>query len=541
MMTYEYRLTAQGFVPFIRDAEGNLHQVAVAALSLAQIAFLSCCEVEAGLAGNRGGGKTETMVIDFLSGIGRGWGANYKGVLIRQSQREMSDLIRMLDSIIKPIWPKAAFNKLKNYYEWPTGEVLELSYFDVPEDFDLYQGKSYVWIGFEELTLWPDLKCFLLMLSCLRSPIPDIPRKIRFTCNPSGVGHNAVKHRYNLHGVPTEIAGPAIIETNKDGSSHSRRMIFASYDDNVILRRTDPGYMRNIEEACAGDPAKLKAWKYGDWSVVSGGAFDGIFFDHTNTIYEDEFEIPASGYCFMSYDDGDSKPSACLFWYLNSEGCDIKFKDGRVRSGRPGDLHLVGEYYHWSGVPNEGIKGPITDKLNAIQQYKINRGWRRRDPMTGNIIDYFKGRKGRGGGGGVADNSIFDEWNGTSVANEFLRPVRINGENVPGIEWTAADKKPGSRVAGFTLMRERLIATAPRPGSNRREGPALFVVKEQCPHFCRTVPVLPRDKRNPDDVDSNAEDHIFDACRYALRYDPMPDVWIGSLNQYNQRRQRRIA
>lgn len=218
----------------------------------------------------------------------------------------------------------------------------------------------------------------------------------------------------------------------------------------------------------------------------------------------------------MSHDDGDTRPSATLFWWLNTEGCDVRYKDGRVKSGRAGDLHLIGEVYRWTGKPNEGIKGPITDKLAAIQQYKINRGWRWRDPLNNKWRDLFKR--------GVADNSIFDEWNDTSVANEFLKPVRINGEAHPGIEWEPADKSPGSRVAGFTLMRERLIATAPRAGSIRREGPGLFVVKDHCPNFCRTIPVLQRDKRNPDDVATDGEDHVFDACRYALRYSPAPAV-----------------
>jgi hypothetical protein len=51
-------------------------------------------------------------------------------------------------------------------------------------------------------------------------------------------------------------------------------------------------------------------------------------------------------------------------------------------------------------------------------------------------------------------------------------------------------KPPGSRVIGFALMRERLIATAPRPDSRIREAPGLFVVKDDCPNFIRTIPVL---------------------------------------------------
>ncbi len=62
-------------------------------------------------------------------------------------------------------------------------------------------------------------------------------------------------------------------------------------------------------------------------------------------------------------------------------------------------------------------------------------------------------------------------------------------------------------------MRERLIATAPRPDSRIREAPGLIVVKDDRPNFVRTIPVLPRSSKNPDDVNSEAEDHIFDAMK----------------------------
>jgi hypothetical protein len=111
-----------------------------------------------------------------------------------------------------------------------------------------------------------------------------------------------------------------------------------------------------------------------------------------------------------------------------------------------------------------------------------------------------------------------------SVAAEFERPVLINGESHPGIQWDESDKFPGSRAAGFALMRERLMATAPGKESGIREAKGMFVVAAHCPQFVRTIPVLPRDKRNPDTVDSSAEDHIFDSCAYALRYNTGPSV-----------------
>ncbi len=83
-----------------------------------------------------------------------------------------------------------------------------------------------------------------------------------------------------------------------------------------------------------------------------------------------------------------------------------------------------------------------------------------------------------------------------------------------GVRWTRAHKGRGSRRTGAERLRA-LLAGA-RPGeTGAREQPGLFVF-ETCRHFIRTVPVLPRDDRDPDDVDTNAEDHVYDETRYRV-------------------------
>jgi hypothetical protein len=53
-----FKLNANGlYVPFVRDEDGQLVQVAIAPMDGAQEAFLCAPEKEVGLAGNRGGGK----------------------------------------------------------------------------------------------------------------------------------------------------------------------------------------------------------------------------------------------------------------------------------------------------------------------------------------------------------------------------------------------------------------------------------------------------------------------------------------------------
>jgi hypothetical protein len=64
-----------------------------------------------------------------------------------------------------------------------------------------------------------------------------------------------------------------------------------------------------------------------------------------------------------------------LFWW-ESDGCDIVFEDGRVRSTLPGDVFLIGEVYGFNGRPDEGLKSSIAQITVASQSYKISREWR---------------------------------------------------------------------------------------------------------------------------------------------------------------------
>jgi hypothetical protein len=104
---------------------------------------------------------------------------------------------------------------------------------------------------------------------------------------------------------------------------------------------------------------------------------------------------------------------------------------------------------------------------------------------------------------GPADTSIWDaDDEGKSIASKM---------QLQGIKWTKADKRPGSRKAGLEEVRDRLKAGTKKP----MEEPGLFIFSN-CSQFIRTVPVLSRDIRDPDDVDTKAEDHVYDETRYRL-------------------------
>ena len=105
---------------------------------------------------------------------------------------------------------------------------------------------------------------------------------------------------------------------------------------------------------------------------------------------------------------------------------------------------------------------------------------------------------------GPADSSIYDMVNGKSIADDMAGG---------GCRGERADKSPGSRHHGWERARKLLAA------AKDGEGPGFFVFST-CRQFLRTVPVLPRDEHDPDDIDSDSEDHIVDEFRYRILAKP---------------------
>jgi len=172
--------------------------------------------------------------------------------------------------------------------------------------------------------------------------------------------------------------------------------------------------------------------------------------------------------------------------------------NGRLCSTVRGDLFRIAEWYGWTGEPNEGVRMLAVDITKGIIEREIR--WGIHDRVSP----------------GPADSSIFAVENGMSIAVDMQKPVLVNNRKLNGIRWLPADKRAGSRKTGWELMR-KYMAGAIRNGLPR-EHPGLFIC-QRCEQFRRTVPVLPRDlDKDPDDVDTDAEDHVADEVRYRIRF-----------------------
>ncbi len=461
--------------------------------------FMACTVLECLISGTRGGGKTDALLMSYAQHVGKGFGAAWRGIIFRQTYPQLADIQAKSEKWFRQIFgPGAKFNKSKMQWEWSTGEMLMFRHMSRPSDALALLGHEYPFIGWEELCNWADDTCFTQMFACCRSSTPGLPRMIRATTNPYGVGHFWVKDRYQLYGKWWQSI---YIDDARDQEGRlypPRTSIYSYLDENKILLKEDPNYKQTII-ASANNPAMAQAWLHGSWDIVAGGMFDDVWMPAHNII--STFDVPRGWRIDRSFDWGSSKPFS-VGWWAESDGSDLVFPDGKVRSTVRGDLFRIREWYGWTGRPNEGTRSLAVDVAKGIVERELEWGLRTR-----------KGTRVQPGPG---DNSIHDVQNGISIAMDMAKPIRVGNNMYTGIAWTPADKTRGSVANGLEHMRKMMKHAHPN-ADRPRENPGLFVV-DHCKQFMRTVPNLSRDEKDMDKIDPNAEDHVCDETRYRVRF-----------------------
>jgi hypothetical protein len=450
-----------------------------------QLAFLQAVPVfEVLYEGTRGPGKTDCLLADFLQHVGKGYGAEWRGILFRQTYPQLADVIKKSKKMFKAVFPQAKYNKVDHVWTFPDGEQLSLRHMKSSDDYWNYHGHAYPWIGFEELCNWADDKCYKVMMSCCRSTQPGMPRCYRATTNPYGPGHNWVKSRFRL----PHHRGIIIRDDYVNGELQPPRVaIHGKIWENTVLLHADPEYISKIK-AAARNASELAAWVDGSWDILAGGMFDDIWRSDVHVVPPLPLNLIPKGWKIdRSFDWGSSKPFATC-WWAESNGESFEYNGytyGRVK----GDLYLIQEWYGWNGTRNEGVKMLAEDVAQGIRDREGD--WE----IAGRVK------------AGPADSSIFDVENGNCISTDMAKKKVL---------WQAADKGPGSRKQGWEQCRKMLKGALPNKTGGPRETPGLFVFR-WCAQTLETVPNVPRDDDDLDDVLTEAEDHLADAIRYRVR------------------------
>lgn len=487
--------------------------------------------------GTRGPGKTDSQLMRFRRNVGRGYGRFWRGIIFDREYKNLDDLVskslRWFPEIkeVGQAQGDARFLSSKSDYRWvwPTGEELLFRAVKREADYWGYHGQEFPFIGWNELTKYPNDALFDALMSCNRSSfrpedypltidgdyynetgivrevshdhesamrylLPELPLEVFATCNPHGVGHNWVKKRFINQAPMGKLVRRVVTVFNprtqaKETITKTITHLFGSYRENKYL---PPEYIAELESIT--DHNKRRAWLMGDWDIVAGGMFDEEW-DSRQHIVE-PFRIPPTWRIERSFDWGSSKPFSVGWWAI-SDGSDVTTADGKERSTVRGDVFRIAEWYGTTGKPNQGLKLLATAVAKGIIERELAMG------IYGRVTP------------GPADNSIWDVENGNSIAADMAKPVDIKDKRYPGVQWNRSDKSAGSRKAGWNKCREFLSNAKRKVGGGPRELPGMFVFNT-CTHFIDLFPTLPRDEVDQDDVDTSAEDHIGDETRYMI-------------------------
>jgi len=487
-----------------------------------QCLAISCPANEILFDGTRGPGKTAAQIIRFRRLVGLGYGAFWKGVIFDIEYKNLADIISQSKKILQSFNDGARFlrspSELK--WVWPTGEELLFRYEKNADGYWNYHGQEFPFVGHNELTKRADPEFYESMFSCMRSsfrpedyPLPDgsllppIPLECFSTTNPFGVGHSWVKKRF-IDPVPRgriqrqsmEVFNPRTdrVET----VTITRVAIHGSWRENPYLDPMYIAFLMNIK-----DPNKRKAWVDGDWNVTAGGRFDHLWDENIHCVKP--FKIPRGWPVNRSHDWGEAKPFSNL-WFAESNGEEVEI-DGVRKSFPRGTVFCIAEYYGCDlDQHNTGLKMSATNVAKMVKQIdeSLEDEYAHIESGAGQI-NLIPGCVSGRVIGGPADNSI------NNVDDESISIADKMGDQ--GVYWEPSDKSPGSRINGAAILCEMLEAAIEGHESQAGvpERPALYFFNN-CRGIISRFPILSRDTKKPDDVDTEQEDHDYDALRYRV-------------------------
>lgn len=471
------------------------------------LAITSPCDITM-YHGARGPGKTITQLMRFRSRVGQGYGSYWRGVIFDREFKNLGDVVAQSKRFFTKFGDGAKFLSSAQEYKWvwPTGEELLFRHVKKVSDYDGFHGWEIPFLGWNELTKHPTSELYDKLLSINRSSYtpekdgwvgsdtgfgpngelpPPIPLEVFITTNPSGSGHNWVKQEF----IDPAPNGRVVRKTVKifnpqtqqeEDFTKTQVAIFGSYKENKFL---DPKYVADLD--AIKDPNLRRAWLYGDWDVTAGGALDDLWRKDKHIL--PRFKVPKAWRIDRSMDWGSTHPFA-VAWWAEANGEEVRLPNGKVFCPPRGTLIQIGELYATERVgSNKGLKwGPAlcAEKVVNYEIELMSHGFIETQPWPG-----------------PADNQIRNVTDSESdtIETKFAKK---------GVKWAESDKSPGSRKNGLILLRDRLQAVL-----DENENPGLYVM-EHCRYAIATVPSIPRDEEDLDDVDTAAEDHMYDAWRY---------------------------
>lgn len=255
-----------------------------------------------------------------------------------------------------------------------------------------------------------------------------------------------------------KLGGGSISGKIIDEDEKQRTSIHSSIYENTHILGADPDYIKTLQSL--KDPNRRKAWLEGDWDIHVGSFLEDVWDANKHVV--NPFPIPATWKVWKAMDWGYAAPYAVYWFAMDPDGI----------------------HYIWRELYGAGEKPGSGTRHNAAEVAKRIKKIEEHDQRLG--YEYKMN---------LADPSIFSKIGADRSIGQIFRENSVN--------WVEAWNAKGSRVNGAQEI-IRLLAEDK------------LKVFSTCKHWLRTVPSISPDESNPEDVDTDAEDHAWDATRYGI-------------------------
>lgn len=439
-----------------------------------QTDFFASTEREVLFGGAAGGGKSYALLVDPLRYIGN---SKNSALLLRRTTEELRELRWKSQELYPQIYPQIKWSERNQNWVMPSGGRLWMSFLDADKDVLRYQGQAFNWIGFDELTQWPSAHAWNYLRSRLRTTAKELPLFMRASTNPGNAGAWWVKKMF-IDPAPWNTAFWATdMETGEvlvypEGHRFAGKPLFKRRF--IPSNLADNPYLYEdgqYESNLLGLPEHLrKQLLEGSWDVIEGAAFP----EWNRKIHVIEpFPIPQHWRRFRAMDYGYGSFTGVVWFAIHPSGQLIVYRDLEVSKVTAWDL---------------------ADIIAGIEDENDER-------LAYGVLDFSIG----------ADRGQ----RGPTLVEQLQRN---------NLRWRPADRGKGSRVAGKNMV-HRLLQV-----DEFTEEPGLVFFKT-CTHCISQIPVIPLDKNNPEDVDTDSRDHIYDALRYGVMTRPRPGLLYDPHNR----------
>ena len=218
-----------------------------------QIKFLICDEEELLFGGQAGGAKTSALLMSALmycDYIPKDENkCVYDALILRRTLDDLEMPNAILDRAKQWLLPfedegLLYYKDIKKKFTFSSGATLTFRYLAHNNDLNKYQGAELQFIGFDELTQFPENQYLYLHSRLRKTEDNPIPLRMRGASNPGGIGHDWVKKRFINADSPCSYVPSA-------------------YTDNPYLNHDE--YGKQLDKL---DEVTRQQLKFGNWDII---------------------------------------------------------------------------------------------------------------------------------------------------------------------------------------------------------------------------------------------------------------------------------